>query len=408
MTAQGRARRRIFPGWLVVIGAFLVLMVGFGAINAYAVFAEAIGDEFGADRASVSLIFALSGATCFFASAVTGPLADRLGPRVPAAIGMVLVGLGLVLAGTADSLIEIYAGYGLLVGLGTGFAYVPAMAAVQSWFVAHRGLASGIAASGIGVGTALAPAGAEALLQGSGWRLAFLAFGALAAGIGMAGALLLRTRPRRASATPPASLPRRAFLLGWCGVLLLSLPATLPHAMLVATAQDLGLTRADALALLGLIGLGTIAGRFLLAALADVAGRRAVFLGCCATMAGSMVGWAFAADAPGLQAFALLFGAVQGGFVALLPSVVADRFGARALGRALGLLYTSRGVALLLAPPALAAAIGVLDDHVLPLALAGLLGLIGTALLAVPIATSPVRPASAEPPRPPHPSSGPS
>ena len=50
-----------------------------------------------------------------------------------------------MVAATASSLVEIYAGYGLLIGLGTGFAYVPAMAAVQRWFDAHRGLASGIA-----------------------------------------------------------------------------------------------------------------------------------------------------------------------------------------------------------------------------------------------------------------------
>jgi MFS family permease len=58
---------------------------------------------------------------------VSGPLADRLGPRIPAIAGMLLVGLGLLVAASAGSLVEIYAGYGLLVGLGTGFAYVPAM-----------------------------------------------------------------------------------------------------------------------------------------------------------------------------------------------------------------------------------------------------------------------------------------
>lgn len=386
MRPPGRAAPRIFPGWPVVIGAFLVLMVGFGAINSYAAFAEAIQGEFGAGPASVSLIFSISGAACFFVSAVTGPLADRIGPRVPAVIGMALVGGGLMLAGTAGSLVEIYAGYGLLVGLGTGFAYVPAMAAVQHWFVAYRGLASGIAVSGIGVGTAMVPAAAEALLRGGDWRLAFLLFGALAAAIGVAGALLLRAgaRPPRAGPPTPEIIPllRARFLWAWGGILLVSLPATLPHAMLVATARALGLDWHDAVALLGLLGLGSIAGRFLLAALADLAGRRLTFLVCCGAMSASLMLWAWAQAAPGLQAFALLFGALQGGVVALLPSFIADRFGPRALGRVLGLLYTSRGVALLLAPPALAAGIDLFDGHALPVLLAGLLGALGTVLLA--------------------------
>ena len=83
-----------------------------------------------------------------------------------------------------------------------------------------------------------------------------------------------------------------------------------------------------------------------------------------------------------LQAFALGFGALQGGFVALLPAFVADRFGARAIGGVLGLLYTSRGIALLAAPPALAWSFALLDGHAVPLGLVAALGVLGTLLLA--------------------------
>ena len=89
-------------------GAFLVLMAGYGAIYSQAAFADEIGSAFDASRASVSLVFALGGGTCFLASAVSGPLADRVGPRVLAATGMVLVGLGLVLAAAARSLLEVH------------------------------------------------------------------------------------------------------------------------------------------------------------------------------------------------------------------------------------------------------------------------------------------------------------
>ena len=137
----------------------------------------------------------MSGGTCFLVSAVTGPLADRVGPRVLAATGMVVVGRGLMLAAAAQSLLEVYLCYGLLMGLGVGFAYVPAVAAVQRWFVARRGLASGIAASGIGFGTALVPPAAEALSSLGDWRAAFVASGVLAALVGFGGALLLDASP---------------------------------------------------------------------------------------------------------------------------------------------------------------------------------------------------------------------
>jgi MFS family permease len=380
-----RAAEAAQQGWRAVAGAFLVLMVGFGAIYSYAAFAEEIGAAFGAGRASVSVVFALSGGACFFVSALSGPLADRLGARVPAAAGMLLVAFGFLVAATANSLAEVCIGYGLLVGLGTGFAYVPALAAVQRLFERYRGLASGFAVSGIGVGTALVPPAAELLAGFGDWRLAFAVSGAACALVGLAGALLLPTE-RMAEAKAPVPAPPmpagRDFGLAYGGVLLASLPAVLPHALLVDTARDLGLPRQEALELLGLIGIGTIVGRFMLAALADTLGRRRVFLACCLGMAGCMVVWAAAGQRHQLQAFALGFGALQGGFVALLPAFVADSFGARGVGGVLGVLYTSRGIALLGGPPVFALGVGMLGGHAVPALAAAALGAAGALLLA--------------------------
>jgi MFS family permease len=382
-------RRPAYPppargdNWRVVAGAFILLTVGFGAIYSYAAFADEIAASFGSSRGAVAIVYALSGGSCFFVSALTGRLADRIGARVPAAVGMLLVGLGLLVAATAGSLIEVYVGYGLLTGLGVGFAYVPALAAVQRRFTTHRGLASGLAVSGIGVGTALVPPLANALEVLGDWRSAFVACGVLAALVGFGGAMLLDAPPGVAEAVLPGRPPpRRDLALAYAGTLLVSVPAVLPHAMLVATARDLGLGRHEAVALLGLIGLGTIAGRFLIAMVSDMLGRRRVFLACCAGMAASMALWAVAEEEASLHAFALAFGALQGGFVALLPAFVADSFGSRSVGSLLGLLYTSRGIALLAAPPALALGIALAGAHAPPVLVVGLVGAAGTALLA--------------------------
>jgi MFS family permease len=381
----------VFPGWYVVAGAFLLTMVGYGAIYSYAAFADEIAASFGSSRSAVTLVYALSGGACFFISALTGPLADRIGARVLGVLGMLLVALGFLVAASASSLLELCLGYGLVIGLGVGCAYVPAVAAVQRWFSVHRGLASGLAVSGIGIGTALVPPMADWLESQGDWRFAFLVLAGLSAAVGLAGAALLRPAPRAPHASPllapgrpapPPDVLRREFGLVYLGTLLVSVPATLPHALLVSTARDLGLDRQEAVALLGLIGIGTIVGRFLLAAVADAVGRRLVFLLSCAGMAASMAGWAVATEEVGLQAFALGFGALQGGFVALLPAFVADAFGARLIGGLIGVLYTARGIALLATPPAAAAAFAWLDAHGLPLAGVAVAGLLGTLLLA--------------------------
>ncbi|MCP2937697.1 MFS transporter, partial [Salmonella enterica subsp. enterica serovar Typhimurium] len=72
----------------------------------------------------------------------------------------------------------------------------PAVGAVQRWFVKRRGLASGLAVSGIGVGTLAMPPLAALLIDGVGWRDAYLTLGVLAAVLGVGASLLLENDPR--------------------------------------------------------------------------------------------------------------------------------------------------------------------------------------------------------------------
>src|SRR6266404_601388 len=172
-----RSHPRLFRGWLVVAVTF----VGFGSAYTFSAFVRSLQQAFGASRGSVSLVFSLAGFLYFALGIVSGPLADRFGSRRLAVAGMILTGLGLAAAGFARSLPEVYAAYGLGVGLGVGCAYVPAIGAVQRWFVRRRGFASGLAVSGIGVGTLVMPPLATLLIEALGWRGAYLALGAIAA-----------------------------------------------------------------------------------------------------------------------------------------------------------------------------------------------------------------------------------
>src|SRR5205085_3798938 len=115
---------RAFYGWFVVAAAFAVTFVGFGSAYTFSAFLEPLQRDFGASRGSVSLVFSLAGFLYFGLGIVSGPLADRFGSRRLAFTGMILTGLGLALAGLARSLAEVYAAYGLGIGLGVGCSYV--------------------------------------------------------------------------------------------------------------------------------------------------------------------------------------------------------------------------------------------------------------------------------------------
>ncbi|MFN9091082.1 MAG: MFS transporter, partial [Alphaproteobacteria bacterium] len=68
-------------GWLVVLGAFLVMLVGFGAIYSSSAFAPEIAVSLELERGDAAMVLALSSSVTFFVSAISGPLSDRVGPR---------------------------------------------------------------------------------------------------------------------------------------------------------------------------------------------------------------------------------------------------------------------------------------------------------------------------------------
>ncbi len=305
---------RIFYGWFVVAAAFAVTFVGFGCAYSFSAFVAPLQSDFGASRGSVSLVFSLAGFLYFGFGIVSGPLADRWGSRLLAIFGMILIGVGLALASAARSLTQVYAAYGLGVGLGVGCAYVPAVGAVQRWFVRRRGLASGLAVSGIGVGTLVMPPIASLLIDAVGWRETYLILGAAAAVIGAAMSLLIENDPRDRglcpdgdSLQPPApsvrtdgasvaeAITSRRFIGLYAACLACSFGVFVPFVHLVPYALDHGIPQGSAVLLLGLIGAGSTAGRFFLGGLADRLGRQLALLAMFAGMALTLMIWAASA-----------------------------------------------------------------------------------------------------------------
>jgi MFS family permease len=377
---------RIFPGWLVVAGAFAVTLIGFGSAYTFSAFLGPLQHDFAASRGSVSLVFALAGFLYFGLGILSGPLADRWGSRRLAVIGMILTGLGLALAGLARSLIEVYAAYGLGVGLGVGCAYVPAVGAVQRWFVRRRGFASGLAVSGIGVGTLVMPPFASLLIGTLGWREAYVVLGGLAAILGGGLALLIENDPRerglgpdgdplqtsgRASHTSGATireaLRTHSFIGLYAACLICSFGAFVPFVHLVPYAVDHGIAQSTAVLLLGVIGIGSTAGRFFLGGLADRMGRRSALMVMFVGMALALTMWAYAEGVWMLTAFAIAYGIFYGGWVAVLPAVVMDYFGGRNVSGIIGVLYTSVAFGTLIGPSAAGFAFDLSHSYTLPI-----------------------------------------
>jgi predicted MFS family arabinose efflux permease len=346
-------------GWVVVAAAFAITFVGFGCAYSFSAFIAPLEAEFGGSRAAIAFVFSLAGFLYFALGAISGPLADRWGARPFAIAGMALLGMGLVLAGFARSLSEVCLAYGLGVGGGVGLAYVPVLAAVQRWFAARRALASGLAVSGIGVGTLVIAPLAAWLIGIFGWRGTFWILGVVAALAGISMALLVKDAPYNAATMASDRDARLAhmvrtskFLRLYLTCLACGLASFIPFVHLVPFALDRGMDAAGASALIAVIGAGSTAGRFLLGSVADRLGRDRFLAATYIGLALTMGLWALASDSTMLVIFSLLYGVIYGGWVAVLPSVVADRFGTARLSGVMGLLYTSVAIGTLVGPVA--------------------------------------------------------
>ena len=386
---------RVFYGWFVVAAAFAITFVGFGSAYTFSAFVGPLEHEFAASRGSVALTFSLAGFLYFSLGAVSGPLADHWSSRRLAVIGMTLTGLGLALAGAAHSLTAVYASYGLGVGLGLGFAFVPALGAVQRWFVRRRGFASGIAMSGIGVGTLIMPPFTSLLIGRLGWRSTFVVIGAIVAVVGVGMSLLIESDPAARGllpdggdhsmpgASPAASggamggamggatvreaIRTRRFLGLYAACLICSFGLFVPFVHLVPYAVDQGVSQSMALALVAAIGVGSTVGRFFLGGLADRVGRKRSLILMYAGLAVAFSIWSFSTSLWLLSVFAVLFGVFYGGLVALLPALVTDYFGGRYISGIIGVLYTSVGVGTLIGPSVAGFAYDATHSYLLPI-----------------------------------------
>jgi MFS family permease len=119
--------------------------------------------------------------------------------------------------------------------------------------------------------------------------------------------------------------------------------------------------------LVGVIGIGSTAGRFFLGSLADRMGRRLALVATFVGIALAMVVWACSTSLWALGAFAVAYGVFYGGFVALLPAFVADRFGERNVSSIIGVLSTSVALGTLIGPGAAGYAFDLVHSYTLPI-----------------------------------------
>src|ERR1700752_2722311 len=163
--------------WTIAI-AGVFLQIALGAVYAWSVFRVPLSKQFGWSTSQVTLTFTISIFVLGFAAFFGGLWMNRKGPRIVALTGATLYGLGVFLASfSANKLWWLYLSYGLIGGLGLGFAYIVPVAVLVKWFPDRRGLITGIAVGGFGAGALVTAPVATRLIQSVGVLTTFAYLG---------------------------------------------------------------------------------------------------------------------------------------------------------------------------------------------------------------------------------------
>jgi OFA family oxalate/formate antiporter-like MFS transporter len=151
--------------WTIAIAGFC-LQIALGAVYAWSVFRIPLAKQFGWSISEVTLTFTISIFVVGFAAFFGGLWLNRSGPRVVALTGGLLYGLGVFLASfSSHGLWWLYLSYGVIGGTGVGLSYIVPVAVLLKWFPDRRGLITGVAVGGFGLGALITAPLATRLIQ---------------------------------------------------------------------------------------------------------------------------------------------------------------------------------------------------------------------------------------------------
>lgn len=162
--------------WLILIACSVAMLAVANLQYAWTLFTTDLTKSMHAslDAVQWTLTFFVIAQTALFP--INAYLVDRVGPRVVVSLASVLVGVGWVGAGLAQSLSGLYLAYAIG-GIGAGAVYGGCVGVAMKWFPDRRGLCVGIVAGSYGFGTALTALPIANMIKASGYRSAFITWG---------------------------------------------------------------------------------------------------------------------------------------------------------------------------------------------------------------------------------------
>jgi len=355
-------------GWRVTF-AGMGVNLALGILYTWSVISKRVPEDWGWNENDKSLPYMLACLTFSLIMVPAGRMQDKIGPRLVATIGGILVGLGFIIAAMTTSLMVFVIGFGVLAGAGIGFGYASATPPAVKWFPAAKtGLIAGIVVSGFGLASVYAAPLTTWLIFNLGFSTAILLLGIAFLVVVVTLAQILKPPP--AGYIPLGSLPANAdaksnnkkedfspkemlttwqFYIIWfmyvcgagAGLMVISKLAAIAD-------KQVGITLG--FVLVAVLALGNGGGRILAGMLSDKIGRKAMMFICFLFQAflifslSKATGENALGTIPVMALISALIGANYGANLSLFPSITKDFYGLKNFGMNYGLVFTAWGV----------------------------------------------------------------
>lgn len=352
-------------GWIVT-AAGTGINLALGVLYAWSMFKGAIEKSFGWDPARLNDPYALCCLVFAFSMILAGRCQDKLGPRLTAFLGGLLVGVGLFITSRTQSYWAWVIGFGLFAGVGIGFGYSSATPPALKWFPpAKTGLIAGLVVAGFGLASVYIAPLSEYLLNQHGVLPAML-FYSLFFVVVVCGLSLFLTNPPAGytpvsskaqasgaskaaaiNASPGEILRSPTFYLLWL-IYFIGAGAGLMVISSVSGMAKKSMGQAAFVAV-AVLAIGNAAGRIVAGLLSDRIGRRwtlfiVLLIQSVLMFAAIPITGSKDTAAATIVLLATLIGFNYGANLSLFPSFAKDLWGLKNFGVNYGLLFTAWGV----------------------------------------------------------------
>jgi OFA family oxalate/formate antiporter-like MFS transporter len=361
--------------WTQLAACVVAMMAIANLQYAWTYFTVPLTESLGAKLSEVQWAFFLFIVLQTWLGPLQGLLIDRLGTRVVVSFGAILVGLGWIGSGYANSLLWLYVWYGLA-GIGAGAVYLSCIGTALKWFPDRRGLAAGLTAGAYGFGTALTILPIQWMIDSRGYRSTFIIWGVIQGALVLAAAQFLRKAPADMRAAPDAARPSKVvqnalnytpgqmvrtgtFWLMYLMMTMVAFGGLMVTAQIKPIASTYGMDKHVLFYGVTALVLSTMLSGVLNGATRPFWGYISDRIGRYQTM-----GTAFALEALGIFAllnfighplwFVILSGLVffaWGEIYSLFPAAIGDVFGPKHAATNYGIQYTAKGTATFFAAP---------------------------------------------------------